>query len=339
MFPRYGFLFQAPFRDFGAAACLWTFLAMGADAATVDVRVENNVFTPARVNIQVGDTVRWTWVDGGHSVTSGSGCAFNGGFDSGVQNAGFAFSRTFNRSGQVPYFCIPHCSIGMTGVVNVAGGPSQAGNKPPRLKLVISSTLPKKQARTIDEGETVTIRAVATDRNRDVVSVDASGLPPGASWTPASGKRATGIFTWTPSPGTAATLPVVTVNFTATDQPSNGAPPLTTTQPVTLNVGQNTPPALDAIQPPPALVGKRLRLTVTATDADGDKLRFSTSGLPAGAKFKSKGLIRGKWTGVLIWKPTPGQAGQSFPVTFTVQDDFVQPFQDSEDVVFTVAPP
>ena len=34
-----------------------------------------DVFVPDTVNISVGDTVRWTWADSGHSVTSGPPCA------------------------------------------------------------------------------------------------------------------------------------------------------------------------------------------------------------------------------------------------------------------------
>src|SRR5436190_8033267 len=32
------------------------------------------VFVPDTVNISVGDTVRWTWAESGHSVTSGPPC-------------------------------------------------------------------------------------------------------------------------------------------------------------------------------------------------------------------------------------------------------------------------
>ncbi len=34
-----------------------------------------DVFVPDTVNISVGDTVRWTWAESGHSVTSGPPCA------------------------------------------------------------------------------------------------------------------------------------------------------------------------------------------------------------------------------------------------------------------------
>ena len=50
------------------------------------------------VNIQAGDTVKWTWKDSGHSVTSGSPYwpfGHGGLFDSGIHSKGFTFSFTF----------------------------------------------------------------------------------------------------------------------------------------------------------------------------------------------------------------------------------------------------
>jgi plastocyanin len=45
-------------------------------------------------------------------------------FDSGLQNAGFVFTRVFPLAGNVPYFCIPHHSSGMTGTVTVSASSS-----------------------------------------------------------------------------------------------------------------------------------------------------------------------------------------------------------------------
>ena len=47
-----------------------------ATSQIVDVAVGQggDVFVPDTVNISVGDTVRWTWAESGHSVTSGPPC-------------------------------------------------------------------------------------------------------------------------------------------------------------------------------------------------------------------------------------------------------------------------
>jgi len=34
-----------------------------------NVSVSNFVFTPASISANVGDTVRWTWINGGHTTT------------------------------------------------------------------------------------------------------------------------------------------------------------------------------------------------------------------------------------------------------------------------------
>jgi plastocyanin len=86
------------------------------------------VFMPSTVTIHVGDIVKWTWDTGGHTVTSGSSCTADNVFCSpsntncssgATSNAGATYSHTFTGTGTFPYFCIPHCSFGMTGSVVV----------------------------------------------------------------------------------------------------------------------------------------------------------------------------------------------------------------------------
>src|SRR5213593_2348926 len=93
-----------------------------ASGTTVTVTVGNGgfFFTPSSVTIHPGDTVQWTWSSSGHSTTSGTPCTPNGLWDSGIQNQGHTFSRTFNTVGSFPYFCTPHCDFGMTGMVTVS---------------------------------------------------------------------------------------------------------------------------------------------------------------------------------------------------------------------------
>jgi plastocyanin len=105
---------------------------------TVDVAVGQggDVFVPDTVNISVGDTVRWTWAQSGHSVTSGPPCVPDSQycspndmncFPGATSNQGFVYTHTFTEPGTYAYHCIVHCVIGMTGVVNVSGSCAQAG--------------------------------------------------------------------------------------------------------------------------------------------------------------------------------------------------------------------
>src|SRR5215472_10264764 len=104
-----------------------------ATSTIVDVAVGQggDVFVPDTVNISVGDTVRWTWAESGHSVTSGDPCTPDGQFcspnnmfcgDCVTSNQGSVYEFTFTQAGSFSYFCCVHCVFGMTGVVNVSGG-------------------------------------------------------------------------------------------------------------------------------------------------------------------------------------------------------------------------
>lgn len=81
----------------------------------------NNVFDPDNITINVGDTVRWTFQEDFHTVTSSTGnnCTSSGLFDSGVLNSGNEFSFVFKNAGTFNYMCLPHCEMGMRGVVVV----------------------------------------------------------------------------------------------------------------------------------------------------------------------------------------------------------------------------
>jgi plastocyanin len=78
--------------------------------------------------IQVGDTIRWVWVAGEHSSTSGPcpPCTGDGTWDSGIQDNG-TFEHTFDTAGNFPYFCIPH-DIDMLGTVVVNNSAAAAGS-------------------------------------------------------------------------------------------------------------------------------------------------------------------------------------------------------------------
>jgi plastocyanin len=108
----------------------------GGQIFDVAVGKGGDVFVPDSVNISVGDTVRWTWAESGHSVSSGPPCFIDSQFCSpddtnciaGVlSNIGTIYEHTFTEPGVYSYFCHAHCIIGMTGVVNVAGGCTPAG--------------------------------------------------------------------------------------------------------------------------------------------------------------------------------------------------------------------
>lgn len=91
---------------------------MGSPGATVTVEIANFAFVQDRIEISVGDTVRWINGDGTrHTITSGTDDTADGAFDSGEVAAGDEFAFTFTEAGEFGYFCDIHPT--MTGVVVV----------------------------------------------------------------------------------------------------------------------------------------------------------------------------------------------------------------------------
>ncbi len=93
----------------------------GACAASdeIQIAVKDNSFEPRQITIQKGQTVKWTNEgQNTHTVTSGTDCSKNGQFNSWIA-PGESFTHTFEKTGEYPYFCIPHCAKDMTGTVIV----------------------------------------------------------------------------------------------------------------------------------------------------------------------------------------------------------------------------
>jgi plastocyanin len=90
------------------------------NADVVNVQVMSNQFTPASIKVKVGQTVRWTWAGGTHNVVSGPDCnTEDGNFKSGAPVGGGTFDKKFEKAGTFPYYCEPHCAMGMKGEVVV----------------------------------------------------------------------------------------------------------------------------------------------------------------------------------------------------------------------------
>jgi len=123
-------------RHFNRKRCLFWVVVMlltantMATGAIVDVSVGNGGFGPDDITIQPGDTVRWTWeapVPHVHTVTSGIGGIYDGLFSSGNHSAPYTFEHTFSSPGTFDYYCVPHFTMGMVGVVRVVEGTGLSG--------------------------------------------------------------------------------------------------------------------------------------------------------------------------------------------------------------------
>ena len=112
-----------PTPDAGATAEPTDTPDAATSGATHTVNVSNFAYEPAKLKIAVGDTVRWVWSDGTHTVTEGTDCtAKAGGFDSARHTAAFTHEHTFDAAGTFDYFCDyrEHCTMmGQVGSVEV----------------------------------------------------------------------------------------------------------------------------------------------------------------------------------------------------------------------------
>lgn len=88
-------------------------------------------YVPFAVNASVGDTVRFMWGAGPHTVTKSSALtvcnksAEADAFVSGQQNASFVFDQIVNNTDPTFFFCgVPtHCQKGMFGIINPPSAP------------------------------------------------------------------------------------------------------------------------------------------------------------------------------------------------------------------------
>src|SRR5205085_2240638 len=164
------------------------------------------------------------------------------------------------------------------------------------------------------EGSLLTFTISATDVDGDALTYSASGLPAGATFT-----TATATFSWTPGFDQAGTYSVIFMTSAEAPTPSgtlvitiantNRAPVLS---PIAI-ANANAPQRLAPFGTQRASEGSLLTFTVAATDADGDALTYSASGLPAGASFDPASKT-------FSWTPGFDQAGSYPGVTFTVTD-------------------
>lgn len=166
--------------------------------------------------------------------------------------------------------------------------------------------------RSVLETETLTFPISATDADNDPLTYSATNLPAGATFT-----AATRTFTWTP---TSLQRGRYQVMFQVSDTRVSVSETIT----ITVRRLSNQAPVLAAIGDKSTNEGTSLDFTLSATDADGDPLVFSATGLPRGASLVN---------GVFRWTPNYDQAG-SYPATFTVSDGELT---DSEQITIVVA--
>ena len=99
---------------------LIAFSSLQAYATVFTVTVQNFQFSPATINnVQVGDTIKWTWVNGSHTTSSTSVPAGATTWDHAMTQSSTTFLYKVTKPGVYNYICIPHASA-MTGSFTVS---------------------------------------------------------------------------------------------------------------------------------------------------------------------------------------------------------------------------
>jgi plastocyanin len=83
--------------------------------------------------IFAGDAIKWNWVTGTHTVTSGTGSSDpNAGtlFNGNLSSTAKSYTVTFADEGTYPFFCVFHEGFNMKGVVVVSQNPASVGPPP-----------------------------------------------------------------------------------------------------------------------------------------------------------------------------------------------------------------
>ncbi|HEY0397956.1 MAG TPA: plastocyanin/azurin family copper-binding protein [Acidimicrobiia bacterium] len=153
--------------------------ARPASAATQQVMLGNLRFSPAHIEIVLGDTVDWVAGDDGHTVT-----ARDGTFDSsprGLMSEGDEFRYRFRVPGTFAYYCRMHGSKGMQGEIVVIdpSAPTTTTTTTRLTPVTAAATTTSTAATTTSAAPetTTTSRPLATSSTTSLAMATPTALP------------------------------------------------------------------------------------------------------------------------------------------------------------------
>lgn len=103
------------------ACSLVASLAFNAGATTLNINVQDFSFTPSDATIQLGDTIKFTWLNGSHTTTSTTIPAGAATWDHPMNAANTTFIYVPTVAGSYSYKCTPHAAMGHLGKFTVNG--------------------------------------------------------------------------------------------------------------------------------------------------------------------------------------------------------------------------
>ena len=102
-----------------------TFISFSSFAVTHTVLVGSFYFNPSNIpNVQLGDIIRWEWVEGNHTTTSTTIPAGAASWDSPMNSGNQVFEYTVTVAGMYNYKCTPHSSIQLGSFTAAGAAPT-----------------------------------------------------------------------------------------------------------------------------------------------------------------------------------------------------------------------
>lgn len=255
-------------------AVVWL-VATGAASAAVEVvevgKNNLNTFTPAKITISPGDSIRWQWVSGAHTTTRDGA----DGWDQEISAVNQTYERPFPNAGTFTYYCKPHKSF-MTGeiVVQSASPPS---NQAPSASFTYSPAQP-----TV--GQTVTFDGSA--------SSDTDGTVGSWQWD-LDGDGAYEVQTPTPTTSRSYdTAGTRTVRLRVTDDDGAQSAVASRTLTVAASSGGSTPTP-EGGEESPRTGGDQPPSSGGGTEPDGDGLEPEPIGTPLPSEEAASPAVSG----------------------------------------------
>ncbi len=102
-------------------SALLSILFLNAYATIHVVQVSNFQFNPNALNVNVEDTIRWTWVNGTHTTTSGIVPNGAASWNSPISSSSTTFDYKVTVAGSYSYLCVPHEGMNMIATFTASG--------------------------------------------------------------------------------------------------------------------------------------------------------------------------------------------------------------------------
>ncbi len=121
-----------------------------ASGVTHEVTMVGLTFVPETLTVNQNDSVLWVNTSAiSHTTTSGAGGVPSGYWDSGLMPPNDSFFFYFDSVGVFPYYCTPHWTLGMVGLITVEPLGIQEYDVPSSVAFDMSQAYPNPSAGTV----------------------------------------------------------------------------------------------------------------------------------------------------------------------------------------------